>query len=78
MAFQLMDFAIYGPKPRPGDKTEFRHIRPSQRFCWNGDICQCIDRSRDALGPYNAIILDGDDSPKRVHILGHEKVEIVG
>jgi len=66
-------------KPRAGDETEFRRVRIQQLFRWDGgSLCQRIDRSRDALGPYNAIILDGDDSPRRVHILGHEKVEIIG
>jgi hypothetical protein len=77
MAFQLMDFAIYGQKRRPGDETEFRHVRVLQRFRWNGDVCQRIDRSRDRHGPYNAIVLDGDDSPRRVHVLGHEKIRVV-
>lgn len=73
-----MDFVVYGPKLPAGEKTEFKHIRPLQRFRWNGDVCQRIDRSRDQLGPYNAVALDGGDSPKRVHILDHEIVEIIG
>ena len=73
-----MDFAIYGWKRRPGDRTEFKHVRPLQRFRWNGDLCQRIDRSRDQLGPYNAVVLDGGGSPRRVHILDHEIVEIIG
>jgi len=78
MAFQIMDFAIYGWKRRPGDKTEFKHVRPLQRFRRNGELCQRIDRSRDQLGPYNAVVLDGDDGPRRVHILSHEIVKVVG
>lgn len=73
-----MTLLIYGPEPRVGEQVHFRRVFILQRFRWNGDICQRIDRSRDQLGPYNAIILDGDDSPKRVHILDYEKVEIVG
>jgi hypothetical protein len=73
-----MDFVIYGQKRRPGDETEFRHVRPLQRFRRNGDVCQCIGRARDRLGPYNAVALDGDGSPRRIHVLDHEIVEIIG
>ena len=64
-------------KPSAGDEAEFRRVHIRQCFRWNGDLCQRIDRSRDALGQYNAVVLDGDDSPKRVYILPGEKVEIV-
>jgi len=78
LVFEHLDWSIYGRKPQAGEETKFRHVRVLQRFRWNGGLlCQRIDRSRDALGPYNAVVLDGDDGPKRVHILGHEKVEIV-
>ena len=65
-------------KPGVGDEVEFRRVHILQYFRWNGDRCQRIDRCRDALGPYNAVSLDGGDNPKRVHILPDEKVEIVG
>ncbi len=78
MAFDILDFALYGPKPQVGEQAEFSRVRVRQFFRWNGDLCQRIDRSRDKLGPYNAVSLDGGGSPKRIHIWGHEVVEIVG
>jgi hypothetical protein len=78
MAFENLDFAMQGRKPRPGEQAEFRRVRVWQRFRLDGDLCQRIDRGRDRLGPYNAVSLDGGGSPKRIHILDHEVVTIVG
>lgn len=77
MAFEILDFAIQGRKPQVGEQAEFRRVRVRQRFRWNGYTCQRIDRSRDRLGPYDAVSLDGGGGPKRIHILDHEVVEIV-
>jgi len=73
-----MSLFINDAKPLAGDTVRFGRVFILQRFRWNGGLlCQRIDRGRDALGPYNAVVLDGGGSPRRVHILGHEKVEIV-
>jgi hypothetical protein len=62
----------------PGEETEFGRVRVQQLFHLNGDVCQRIDRARDRLGPYNAVVLNGDGSPRRIHVLDHEIVEIIG
>lgn len=72
-----MNLFIKDAKPLVGEEIEFRRVFILQRFRWNGDLCQRIDRSLDRLGPYNAVVLDGGDAPKRVHVLGHEKVKVV-
>ena len=72
-----MSLFIKDAKPLVGEEVEFRRVFILQRFRHNGDLCQRIDRSLDKLGPYNAVVLGGNDGPKRIHVLGHEKVTVI-
>ena len=44
----------------PGQSVPFRKLKIGQRFQYQGQLHEKVNRARDKCGPYNAISLAGD------------------